>query len=174
MAVWGSGRCCGATLSSLPPLPSPHDLVFCFGRGVSRATVRSGGSGSSVVVCDVGMWAAAAPTAFAVVRVPAVLARRSGCCQGWSTGGAGVRRVVLPLLGRDRGPSRRWWRSALLCDCCGNRCVIGPLDGSVWVGWAAAAVEVCFVPGSWPDVVLGVFLGESLSDGDAPGRCFPC
>lgn len=103
--------------------------------------------------------------------MPSDLARRSGCCQGWSTE---VRRVVLPLLGRDRGPSQRWWRSALLCDCCGNRRVIGPLDGSVWVGWAAAAVEVCFVPGSWPDVVLGVFLGESLSDGDAPGRRFPC
>lgn len=28
-----------------------------------------------------------------------------------------VRRVVLPQLGRDRGPTRRWLRSALLCDC---------------------------------------------------------
>jgi hypothetical protein len=90
-AVWGSCRCCGATLSSLPPRPSPNNLDFCCGRGVNRATVRSGGFGSSVVVV-----------------------------------------------------------------------------------WAAAAVEVFFVPRSWPDVVLGVFLGESLSDSDDPGRRFPC
>jgi hypothetical protein len=39
-----------------------------------------------------------------------------------------------------------WWRSALLCDCCGSRRVVGHLDGSVWVVWAAV-VEVFFVPG---------------------------
>jgi hypothetical protein len=107
-----------------------------------------------MVVCGVGMWAAVAPPAFAVVRVSVDLARRNDYCQGWPMGGAVVRRVVLPLIGRDRGASRRWWRSALRCDCCGNRHVVGPLDGSMWVGWAASVVAVCFVLGSWPDVVL--------------------
>jgi hypothetical protein len=73
---------------SLLRCPSPHDLDYCCGRGDNRASARSGGSGSSVVVCGVGMWAVVAPAAFAVVRMPAVLARRSGCCQGWPAGGA--------------------------------------------------------------------------------------
>jgi hypothetical protein len=80
-ALW-----CGALFFAT--LPSPHGLVYCCGRGVSRATVRSGGSDSSVVVCGVDIWAATAPAAFAVVYMPADLARRNGCCQGWSTGGA--------------------------------------------------------------------------------------
>jgi hypothetical protein len=48
------------------------------------------GSSFSVVVCGNDRWAATcrALVASAVVRVPAVLARRSGCCQGWLTGGA--------------------------------------------------------------------------------------
>jgi hypothetical protein len=86
---WRFGARAGAVVQrSLLCHPSPHGLVYCCGRGVSRATVRSRGSGSSVVMCGVGIWAAVAPAAFAVVRMPADLACRSGCCQGWSTGGA--------------------------------------------------------------------------------------
>jgi hypothetical protein len=110
-----------------------------------------------------------------------------GICGGAHASGSGASQRLLPGLVDGRC-------SAWCCRCSagtvgpaggggGPRCFatvvatgasLGPLDGFVWIGWAAAAVEVCFVPGSWPDVVLGVFLGESLSDGDAPGRRFPC
>jgi hypothetical protein len=53
-----------------------------------------------------------------------------------------VRREVLSSLNQDRGPSRRWWQSAQLCGCCGSRRVDDPLDGYVWVVWAAVAAEV--------------------------------
>jgi hypothetical protein len=38
MAVWGSCRRRGAALSSLSPLPSPYDIVYCCGRGISEST----------------------------------------------------------------------------------------------------------------------------------------
>ena len=58
------------------------------------------GSFSSVVVCGDDKWAAtcSALVASAVVPMPADLARRSGCCQGWPTGGAMVRHEVLSPL----------------------------------------------------------------------------
>lgn len=171
MAVWGSCRRCGTTLSSLPPLPSPHDIVYCCGRGVSRATMRSGGSGFSVVVCGVVMWAAVAPT---VVRVPADLVRRSGCCQGWPTGGAVVQRVVLPLLGRDRGPNRRWCQSALLCDCCGNDTSLALCMGLCGLVGRRRLWRCALSPGPGRTLCWEGFLGESLSGDDVPGRRFPC
>jgi hypothetical protein len=43
--------------------------------------------------------------------------------------------------------------------------------------WDARAVtttkDACFDMGSWLDDVLGIFLDESLGDGDAHGRRFP-
>jgi hypothetical protein len=85
---WFGARVGAVGWRSLLRHPSPHDLDYCCGRGDNRASARSRGFGSSVVVCGVGMWAVVAPTVFAVVRMPAVLARRSGCCQGWPTRGA--------------------------------------------------------------------------------------
>jgi hypothetical protein len=38
----------------------------------------------------------------------------------------------------------------------------------------AAAEVACFCPGALAWHCAGVFLGESLGDGDAPGRRFPC
>jgi hypothetical protein len=115
--------------------PSPHDLDYCCGQGDNRASARSGGFGSSVVVCGVSKWTVVAPAAFAVVRVPADLARRSGCCQGWLARGAAVARpgswAQLEGVAGDA-----------TCDCCGSRSVVGPLVGSVWVVWVAATVEV--------------------------------
>jgi hypothetical protein len=65
------------------PWPARAGVVALFGAAAA-------GSGSSVVVCGDCRWAAtcSALMASAVVRVPADLARRSGCCQGWPTGGA--------------------------------------------------------------------------------------
>jgi hypothetical protein len=122
------------------------------------------GSGSLVVVCGDGKWTAtcSAIVASAVVRVPANLARRSGCCQGWPTGGAVVRREVLSPLDQVYGPSQRWWRSTKLCGYCGSRRVDDPLDGSVWVVWAAMAVDVVAlsrVPGR---TLCWGFLGQKL------------
>lgn len=84
-----------------------------------------------------------------------------------------VRREVLPPLNHDCGPSRRWWWSTQLCDCCGSRRVDDPLNGFVLVVWVAVAAEVACCLGSWLGVVLGVFLGESLGDSGAPRRRFP-
>lgn len=56
-----------------------------------------------------------------------------------------------------------------------SRRVAAPLEGFVWVVRSTMTTEVaCFDPGSWPDVVLGDFLGESLGDGGTRGLRFPC
>ena len=83
-----------------------------------------------------------------------------------------VRREVLSPLDQVYGPSQRWWRSTKLCGYCGSRRVDDPLDGSVWVVWAAMAVEVVALSWFLAGRFAGVFLGESF--GDAPGRRFPC
>jgi hypothetical protein len=69
----------------------------------------------------------------------------------------------------------RGWRSTQLCGCCSSRCVDAPLEGLVRDVRASVTTEVaCFDPGSLPNVVLGVFLGESLGDSDARGCRLPC
>jgi hypothetical protein len=119
--------------------------------------VRSRGSGSSVVMCGVGIWAAAAPAAFAVVRMPADLACRSDCCQGWSTGGvargaAAARpgpwaqpevvavRAALRLLWQ----LARHWPSGLVC-----------VD---WLGGGGCGGVLC--PGVLAGRCAGGFLGR--------------
>jgi hypothetical protein len=117
------GACAGAVgWRSLLCHPSPHDLDYCYGQGDNRASARSGGFGSSVVVCGVGKWTVVAPAAFAVVRVPADLACRSSCCQGWPARGAAVARPGS--WAQPEGVA-----GSATCDCCGSRRVIGPLCG---------------------------------------------
>jgi hypothetical protein len=85
---WQFGaRACIVARRSLLCHPSPPSRpCLLLWAGVSCATVRSGGSGSSMVVCGVGMWAAVAPPAFAVVRVPADLrANRGGGLRFWKS-----------------------------------------------------------------------------------------
>jgi hypothetical protein len=94
-ALWGD-----ALFFATSPLTT---LTTVVDGATTGATVRSGGTGSLVMGCGVSKWVAVALAAFVVVRVPADLARRSGCCQGWPTGDAVVRREVLLLLDQDRG-----------------------------------------------------------------------
>jgi hypothetical protein len=64
-----------------------------------------------------------------------------------------VRREVLPPLDQVHGSSQRWWWSTQLCGCCGSWRVDVPLDGFVWVVWAAVAAKV---------VALSRVLGRSF------------
>jgi hypothetical protein len=58
---------------------------------------------------------------------------------------------------------------------CGNNkwAAVAPAAAAVLCVRAAAEVA-CFCPGALAWHCAGVILGESLGDGDAPGRRFPC
>jgi hypothetical protein len=150
MAVWGSCRRRGATLSSLPPLPLRHCLLLWAGRQSCdgeerRIWLLSGGVWRRHVGSSGPDGGARASGSGALQRLLPGLADER--CGGATRGAAAARprpwahQEVVPI----RAALRLLWQWH----------VIGPLDGSVWVGWAVTVVEVCFVLGSWPDAVLG-------------------
>jgi hypothetical protein len=58
---------------------------------------------------------------------------------------------------------------------CGNKwTTVAPAAAAVLCVRATAAEVACFCPEALAWHCAGVFLGESLGDGDAPGRRFPC
>jgi hypothetical protein len=79
----------------------------------------------------------------------------------------GTTRPSLGLRPSDLAP--RWWSVATTS---GQQWPRRRLRGLCVR--AAAAEVACFCPGALAWHCAGVFLGESLGDGDAPGRRFPC
>jgi hypothetical protein len=75
----------------------------------------------------------------------------------------------LGLRSSDLAP--RWWCVATTS---GQQWPRRRLRGLCVRAVAAEAEVACFCPRALAWHFAGVFLGESLGDGDAPGRRFPC